>query len=117
MAYFRSKPVNELYKEHQETEEFKTTCVLCTAVPLQTFTYWKIMQARFPYDLIAGTHHMLLPLRHVSELELTVEEVAEFMEIKHSDPIQHFYDNFIESTHKTRSIPPHFHLHMVILKK
>ena len=47
-----------------------------------SFGYWKIVTNAFPYDLIAGRHDMILPLRHVTENELTEEELVELKEIK-----------------------------------
>lgn len=117
MAPFRSDEMNALYATEKETDEFRTGCALCTCEPERTYEHWKIVRNKFPYDLIADEHVMLVPNRHVLEQELTPEEIAEFQAIKHSDEIQHTYDNFIESTHRSRSIPPHFHLHLMILKR
>lgn len=117
MPYFRSDEVDALYKADQETEEFKTTCVLCTAPSLRTFVHWRLVQNKFPYDLLSSQHHMLLPLRHVDELQLSEEERAEYLQIKYSDEIQHTYDDILESTHRSRSIPPHFHVHLLVLKE
>jgi hypothetical protein len=116
MGVYRSDELEEQYGVHKQTVEFQSACGLCTSPAIQTFRFWKIMPAKFPYDLISVTHNMLLPLRHVAEQDLTDEERAEFMEIKHSDALQHTYDSFLESTHRTRSIPPHFHLHLLVLK-
>jgi len=116
MAYLRSKELNDLYKSDRETETFKSGCPLCTSPTLEQFTYWKIIQNKYPYDLISSAHKMLVPLRHVPAQELTAEENAEFMEIKHSEAIQNEYDIFIESTDRARSIPAHFHLHLIIFK-
>lgn len=116
MGPFRSAEMYERYKAERGTVLFKTACALCSREPVRTYTHWKLIENKFPYDLMAGTHHMLVPLRHAPEIELTKEEQTEFLDIKYSDDIQHTYDNFIESTHRTRSIH-HFHLHLVVLKE
>ncbi len=116
MPVFRSTELSQRYREVMQTNEFKTACALCNRESLKTFVHWKIVSNLFPYDLIAAEHNMLLPLRHATESELTDEEREEFMQIKYSDELQGKYDNFIESTHRTRTIPPHFHLHLLVLK-
>jgi diadenosine tetraphosphate (Ap4A) HIT family hydrolase len=87
-------------------------CVLCSASSLQEFTHWRIVTNKFPYDLIAREHHMLIPKRHVTEHDLTNEEKTEFETIK-----QHHlgkYDYFIETNQHMKSIPAHFHLHIIV---
>ncbi len=69
----------------------------------------------FPYDLIAQTHHMLVSNRHVTEPELSGEELDEFKKIKES-VIHKEYDYLIEATHNKKSIPGHFHIHLIIAK-
>ncbi|KND49510.1 MAG: hypothetical protein AB203_00315 [Parcubacteria bacterium C7867-008] len=103
----------ELYKA-EHAGEVSTGCALCTKPALETFTYWKITENKFPYDLIASTHHMIMPLRHATETELTMEEWKEYQEIKHSKLQE--YDYIVEGTSKTKSIPAHFHIHLLIGK-
>jgi diadenosine tetraphosphate (Ap4A) HIT family hydrolase len=85
---------------------------LCEKVSIQSFTYWKITENSFPYDQIAKTHHMLVPLRHVIEDELSKDELAEFKTIKAEHVSE--YDWIIEATAKNKSIPNHFHLHFIV---
>jgi len=58
---------------------------------------------------------MLIPNRHVSEGNLTKEESQELQDIKGSY-INTEYDWIIEPTHKNKSIPGHFHLHLIVGK-
>ena len=73
------------------------------------------MANSFPYDLIASTHHMIVPLRHVVEAELSAEELREFAVIKR-EVVDVGYDNIIEATTKNKSLPAHFHLHLIVGK-
>ena len=102
------------YEEHKASGAMDHECVLCTAEPLETFTYWKIIQNDFPYDRIAETHHMIVPRRHCIELDLTNEEKIEFSRIK-KDVLDR-YNYIIEPTNTLKSIPNHFHLHLIIRK-
>ena len=79
-----------------------------------TFTYWKIVTNEFPYDYIASRHDMILPLRHVTEQELTEDELAELKEIKDTY-IDTEYGFILQGTHRTMSLPSHFHLHLINL--
>ena len=90
-------------------------CDLCRKPALQSFTYWKITENRFPYDLIAETHHMLLPIRHVTEEQFTPEEITELLMIKRSTVAEE-YEWIIEASPKKKSIPSHFHLHLIVGK-
>lgn len=89
-------------------------CALCAKTAIKTFTYWKLIPNEFPYDLIASTHEMLVPLRHSTEQDLNADELQEFQSIKATD--LQTYDYLVEATMKTKSIPQHFHLHLLIGK-
>lgn len=90
-------------------------CALCTeAEIIKTFTHWKITVNEFPYDLIAQTHHMIFPIAHVAEEDISPEAWQEFREIK-KDYIQ-LYDMIIEGTSRMKSIPEHYHLHLILEK-
>ncbi len=91
-------------------------CPLCSGEPLKTFTHWKVMQNAFPYDGIARVHDMLVPLRHSTEGELTEEELKELFDIKQGHLNEH-YEYVMEATNKTKSVPTHFHLHLIITKE
>lgn len=110
----RSDEMMMRYEEHRRTGALEHSCPLCDADAIQKFAHWKIIPNRFPYDLIAETHHMIVPLRHTAELELTEEEVEEFRKIKYEELQE--YDILIEATKHTKSIPAHYHLHLITLK-
>jgi hypothetical protein len=100
------------YRAYRASLPADAPCPLCEKAPATTqFTYWKIAENTFPYDRIAGTHDMLLPLRHVMEGELTEDELPELAEIKDNSISE--YNWILESTHTNKSIPSHFHLHLM----
>jgi len=108
---FRTDEMNRKYKEYQESGGLSGACVLCEREPIEVFMYWKIIQNEFPYDTIAEIHEMIVPLRHVTESYLTQEEQDEFKIIKESRLQQ--YNYIMEATMKRKSIPAHFHLHLI----
>jgi len=89
--------------------------VLCKSPSLKEFKEWRIIENRFPYDLVAEVHHMLVPKRHASDAELTASEQEEFEAIKEAY-VQEVYEFMIEPARKKRSIPDHSHLHLLIAK-
>jgi hypothetical protein len=58
---------------------------------------------------------MIVPLRHTKERGLNAEELDELLQIK-EEVLNSEYDYLIEAALKNRSIPEHFHLHLVISK-
>jgi hypothetical protein len=116
MANLRTPETHAKYKNFLAQREPGQVCVLCTAEPLQIFTHWKIITNNFPYDRVAKTHHMIVPLRHVIEADITPEEEAELVEIK-KGYINDHYDFILEPTEKTKSLPTHLHLHLLEIKE
>lgn len=115
MASLRTKEGEQRYREHQANHPNDGTCPLCTKEPLRSFVHWKIILNDFPYDLVAETHHMIIPNRHVTESELTADEIREYAEIK-EEVLHKEYDYMIETTRVKKSIPDHFHLHLIVAK-
>ena len=115
MPSLRTPEGKKKYQEYLKGELAEHACSLCEKEAVKCFSYWKITENSFPYDLIAKTHHMLIPLRHGREHELSTEELQELKEIK-SNNINPEYDYIIEATPKNKSIPDHFHLHLIVGK-
>ncbi len=90
-------------------------CPLCTRPSLKEFTHWKVVLNDFPYDRIADTHHMIIPRRHASEDEIMEEEWREYAAIK-AGFISDTYEYIMESTHRRKTIPAHFHVHLLTIK-
>lgn len=114
MASFRTKKSEEKYYKHLKNK--KGGCPMCDRSGLKTFKYWKIIKNRFPYDRIAKKHNMLVPIRHVVEDDLNQKELIEFKKIKNSFLKDSDYDYIMEASPKIKSMPTHFHLHLIVLK-
>ncbi len=110
----RSKALEQIYSDFKKSGGMDNRCVICDQEPIKTFKYWKITKNDFPYDLIAETHHMISPIRHAKESELTEEEKSELLEIKANS--LNFYDAILESTPRMKTIPTHHHLHIFVTK-
>lgn len=80
---------------------------------MQSFKFWKLVPNEFPYDKITKIHDMLVPLRHT--VEINDEELAELLELRNTYINQH-YRYIMEATNRTKSIPTHFHLHLIEIK-
>lgn len=56
---------------------------------------------------------MVVPKRHVIEIGLSSDELHELQQLKMSY-INQTYEFIIEPTAKLKTIPEHFHLHLVV---
>lgn len=112
----RTKEMEERYREYQKTTDFSTLCNLChKTITVEEFKFWKITNNLFPWDKIAEIQHMAMPKRHVTFNELNEEEKREYENIK-LGYIEENYDIIAEATNKKKSIPGHFHLHLINVK-
>ena|SRR3990167_5877670 len=115
MVLLRTPEGHKKYMDFLATNPTVRTCPMCKEQVLKSFNFWKIVDNDFPYDVIAGIHHMLVPIRHVTEDKLTQEELTELRALK-KDYINENYDYIIEPAHRNKSVPHHFHLHLIIPK-
>jgi hypothetical protein len=109
----RTPETEQKYQDMKDSGAMEKECRLCAEDVTLTFTHWKLIPNRFPYDKIFERHDMLIPIRHTAEIN--EEEKSEFEEIKKSYINTH-YRYIMEATHRTKSIPGHYHLHLVELK-
>lgn len=116
MPTYRSPLTQAKYDEYSKSDKPSLGCSLCEKPAIKTFNFWKITKNDFPYDKISGTHHMICPLRHVKEEELSKEEMEEFEKIK-DEFLHKEYDYIMEATYKIKTIPKHFHLHLIVMKE
>ena len=117
MGTFRTPKTEQKYAEHKAGGGLDGGCRLCKHPALTLYQYWKITDNNFPYDRVAKKHNMLIPLRHATELDLTEEERNELLAIKHSAAIQENYEFIVEPNWNKKSIPNHFHLHLLVVKE
>lgn len=116
MTGLRSEETIKRYRELLSARVSDAPCMLCGKASLKEFTHWRVTTNDFPYDKIAEVHHMLMPHRHVLELELTEEEWGELIEIKESY-VNERYDIILEAPKRNKSAPEHFHLHLIVIKE
>jgi len=102
------------YERYMKTPKFPK-CYICSAKPIKTYKLWRVIENEFPYNEIATKNDMIVPIRHTTENGLTEEELREFTKIK--EDINDKYDMILENTHKQKSIPGHFHLHLLQIKE
>lgn len=114
MGQLRTEEGSRMYQEHRRALPADAPCPLCREVTLQDFQYWRIITNEFPYDRIAAVHHMLVPKRHSTEDTLTDAEERELLELKQGYCNDH-YEFLIEATRSKKSIPAHFHLHLLVV--
>ena len=80
---------------------------------LSEFAFWRIIDNRFPYDMIFKTHRLLVPIREVAEYQdLSQDEVTELHRILQWMRENSTYDLIFENFPKRRSIHGHYHLHL-----
>ena len=115
MASFRSPENKKRYDEYSAALPAGPACLLCEKPSLKEFTHWRIVENIFPYDLVAKVSHMIIPSQHKTESDLTDVEEQEFKDIK-INYLQNQYDYILENTHKNKSLPHHFHLHILVGK-
>lgn len=114
MSTLRSKEVEDKYTNYKKNKT--EDCAICRLEPLHSFKYWKIIENEYPYDLIAEKHHMIASFRHVDENGLSIEEKEELSEIKNDFLAKGKYNFLFEAIGNTKTIPAHFHLHLIELK-
>ena len=100
-----------------ERQEFvrNGTCPLCSAPSIVEYEYWRIISNKYPYDAVAKVHHMILPKAHGPESELSTEAVAELYRLK-TEVLGKEYSHLFEALPGAKSIPGHFHLHLMVPK-
>lgn len=114
MGSLRTPETEERYRNEIEKGGLEK-CALCTKESLHEFTHWRTLKNDFPYDRFAQRHDMIVPIRHVTGAELSSEELAELEVIK-KEYIDPNYEWVMEATHRKKSIPGHFHLHLIVTK-
>jgi len=118
-TFLRSDKIMTKYMEvMKEREEKGIKYNPFEETPIKEFTHWVIVDNQFPYDAVATTTHMLATKRKVAfdwQL-LTEDERSEFEQIKKEYLSEH-YDAIWENLPKGQTVPGHFHLNLLILKR
>jgi hypothetical protein len=112
MRALRTEATADQYRQYRKAHQ-DGACWLCDKPSIRSFGSWMIVENTFPYDLIAQTHHLLMPKRHVARGSFSEEERSELDAIIRQLS-ELGYDYFIETLGKTSTVPDHFHLHLII---
>ena len=116
MATLRTEETEQKYQKYKDEGQLANGCNLCDKAPtIKEFKYWKIVETLFPWDRIARVQHMIVPKRHVVYEDLNKKEKKEFDEIRR-EYIEQEYEIMAESTDRIKTIPQHFHVHLIVLK-
>lgn len=112
----RTQKMHRKYKTYQKTHFKSDSCVLCDkAKDKKNFKHWRLVKNLFPWDRIATAQDMIFPKRHVRYEKLTKAEKAELEKMK-AGYLNKKYDILAEATDRIKSIPEHYHLHLILLK-
>jgi len=112
---WRTKETQDRYQAERQAAVHSDSCPLCSDESIREFTHWRIIPNKYPYDAIASKHTMIIPKEHLTESELSPAALAELDELKQTT-LNEEYLYIIEALPVTKSIPGHFHLHLVLPK-
>jgi len=115
MKEFRTTKTQKQYDDYISRGGLDDGCHICEEESLEKFDYWRTINNKFPYDNIADLHEMLVPKRHIDEQGLNREELHELPYLKRGY-VSDYYDAIVESTVHSRTIPNHFHIHLINFK-
>jgi len=113
MVNLRTKKTQKKYTEYLE-KGYDGACIFCKRQKMvKEFDFWILTKNEFPYDEIAEKHTMLAPKRHIEEEnELNQQEREDLSQLL----LELDYDMCILNKKKKRSIPEHYHLHLLKFK-
>jgi len=109
---WRTKETHERYQTDRQKDVVSDTCPLCAEESIMEFTHWRVIPNKYPYDEIALQHTMIIPKLHVNEHELEENALIELCELKEGF-LNDEYLYIMEALPGTKSIPGHFHLHLI----
>ncbi len=105
------KPESE--KKYQEEKKSISGCPFCTEEVIHSWKNWSLVPNKYPYDLVASKHDLLILKSH--RPEPNKEELAELEEIKKMKFTSE-YHCLIENFVQRQSVPGHFHIHIIRYK-
>jgi len=110
---WRTEAMHNKYEQERGASLDNDLCSFCTETPELKFDFWYIKPNKYPYDGVAQRHDLLMPYRHVGNFEdLNADELNELSSLK-SSTLNEKYTFIVEAMNKNRSIPGHFHFHLI----
>jgi hypothetical protein len=116
MGTLRTQETKQKYQKFIDEGLLADGCNLCKSPAVVEFKYWRIINNEFPYDLISDVHHMIVTKRHITEDKLNTEEKEELQSLK-LGYINKEYEFMMEGTNRKKTIPEHFHVHLITVKE
>jgi len=88
------------------------------ASTVKKFKHWLIVKNEFPYDAVSEVNHMLFTIRKIpfSWDYVNKDEMDELNELKKTY-LNKEYDVIYENLPKGQTVPGHFHIHLLKLKR
>lgn len=113
---WRTVAMHDKYENERTSVVEEGSCPMCTAPTKTEHINWRIVENIYPYDAVAERHDMLVTKRHLcSDTELTSEELAELFKLKVTS-LNDSYTFIMEALPSNKSIPGHYHLHLIVPK-
>lgn len=112
---WRTEEMHSRYESERQADIDSGGCPLCDAPTIEEFTHWRIIPNKYPYDAVTVRHEQIVPKRHTDGKDLSEEEILELEELKLNRLNKEFVFLF-ESLPKQKSIPGHYHLHLIVPK-
>lgn len=106
---------NRYNHERQEDLKDDNYCPLCNAPTVKECNYWRIIPNKYPHDAVAEKHEMIVLREHLLKVELSEAAKQESYELKYAD-LGDNYCFITEALPGSKSIPGHFHLHLIVPK-
>jgi diadenosine tetraphosphate (Ap4A) HIT family hydrolase len=108
----RSEECIKLYKEN-----YKEGVSLLSLPCIKQWNYWRLIKNDYPYDKIAESHYLLIPLSGFAEdEEMNNDERKELFSIKNELSETKTFDAIFENLKHDRSIQTFYHLHCIKFK-
>ena len=96
-------------------------CFMCdpeAIVVVREFDLWIIIENNYPYDVVAKTHHLLIPKRHFAfDDKRTFGEKYQLEAIKNILNNEGNYDCIMQNFTAGQSQPQHLHYHLLEWKR
>lgn len=114
---WRSQTMHDWYEsERQQDLRHDDFCPLCEADTILNFEHWRIIPNKYPYDAVARKHDQLVPKQHLTASEISSAAWEELEHLKQG-VLNEEYSFLIEALPGAKSIPGHFHLHLMVPKR
>ena len=110
-----SPRTERMEKIYQVDKQIGQTMPLKDEPTIQEYNHWRIIENRYPGDLILSKHDMLLPKREAKLEDLTATELMELPQILKE--LEEEYHLVMWNFPPRQTKPGHFHVHLARYKK